>query len=507
MRLRVELGGGSRHMAVDEGHGARGRAGGADLQTHTRMDAPSGGPAEPKRGRKSARTRRRRIYLLSAVGGLLVLAGMLAAHEVAQKFVDIRYRLQLLEARQDSLGQREVAAIEREQALRGAAQLPNPVVPSPFRKGSWEKIGAGTLVPGWPDGSTKSKALAVHQDRLYVGLTHPNNGPPQVWSFDGTRWEKSGNAELVPGGSRHTYVSALASDGTTLYAGIDDTVWAFDARQRWHQIGGDARAGSWARGKFTNAYALAMHRGRLFVGMTGGTEAAVYAFGPGGWQRVGAWPDERYTGVYELWSHTDGFLYAGMIARPGPTAVFRYNGASWEKIGGDGVNASWTTAGFTHALSFASLEGRLFVSMNRHPMAVGNFSSVWAFDGRRWQPVGLGHIPPLWGHMYNYNALAAYGGRLVIGAGGHPAGNVSVWEVEDGIRPVMVGGHGLKGSWGGSEAWALGMPPAANNEYVYRFVVWRGDLVAGFGDDPGSAVVWRYRPAREPPSKEGLARH
>ena len=55
--------------------------------------------------------------------------------------------------------------------------------------------------------------------------------------------------------------------------------------------------------------------------------------------------------------------------------------------------------------------------------------------------------------MHSYNAVAAYAGRLVIGAGGHPAGNASVWEIEDGTRPVMVGGNGLKGSWGGSEWW------------------------------------------------------
>ena len=52
-------------------------------------------------------------------------------------------------------------------------------------------------------------------------------------------------------------------------------------------------------------------------------------------------------------------------------------------------------------------------------MVIGNFSSIWSFDGRAWQPVGLGHIPPLWGHMHSYNALASYAGRLVIGAGLH----------------------------------------------------------------------------------------
>jgi hypothetical protein len=496
-------------MAMEESHGALQRAGAIELEPTPGGDG--GGAlriaAARRRTRREIRLAPRRVHLLSLGAALVLLTGAWVTHEVAEKLVDLRYRLQLLEARQDSLGQREGAAAEHEQAMRGAAGLPKSGQPSPFLKGAWEKIGGSGVVPGWPDDYSKTKALAVHEDRLYVGLARPNQGAPQIWRFDGAVWEKVGSAEIVPAWSRHSYVSALVSDGATLYAAIDDTVWAHDARQGWRQIGGDGRAGSWTRGNFTNAYALALYRGRLVAGMSGGTEAAVYSYGLGGWQKIAGAGDVRHTGVYELWSHTDGFLYAGLIARPGPTAVMRYDGARWEKIGGDGVNGSWRNAGFTHALSFASLNGRLVVSMNRHPMVVGNFSSVWSFDGKAWQPVGLDHIPPLWGHMHSYNAVAAYAGRLVIGAGGHPAGNASVWEIADGTRPVMVGGHGLKGSWGGNEAWALGLSSAGNMDYVYRLVTWRGDLVAGFGDDPGSAAVWRYRWDRGALPKESPARH
>ena len=496
-------------MTTDDGHGALGRAGTIELERGS-----DGSGAEtlsigktPRRAWGKVRFAPRRVHVLSAGAALLLLAGALVTHEVAEKLVELRYRLQLLEARQDSLGQRESAAVELEQAMRGVARLPSPTQPSPFVKGAWEKIGGSGVVPGWPDDYSKTKALAVREDRLYVGLARPNQGAPQVWRFDGVVWEKIGGAEIVPAWSRHSYVSALVADGATLYAAIDDTVWAHDARQGWRQIGGDGRAGSWMRGNFTSAYALALYRGRLVAGMTGGTEAAVYSYGLGGWQKTAGIGGERYTGVYELWSHTDGFLYAGLTARPGPTAVLRYDGARWEKVGGDGVNGSWRNAGFTHVLSFASLGGRLVVSMNRHPMVVGDFSSVWSFDGKAWQPVGLGHIPPLWGHMHSYNAVAAYAGRLVIGAGGHPAGNASVWEVEDGTRPIMVGGHGLKGSWGGSDWRALDLPHGGNMDYVYRFAIWRGDLVAGFGDDPGSAAVWRYRADRGLVPKETPARH
>lgn len=435
-------------------------------------------------------------------------AGSVGALEVAEKLQDLRYRLQLMEIRQNSLGRLEAFAVEREQSVRGAARLGIPPGTSPFAGGEWEKIGGAGTVPGWPAGYSKTKALTVHRDHLYVGVTRPNQGPVQVWRHDGKRWDQVGSAEKVADWARHSYVSALASDGTTLYAGIDDTVWAFDGIGGWRQIGGDGRAGSWPSGVFSNAYSLALYRGRLMAGMTGGTQAAVYAYAGGAWEKIAGggmragWDEDRYTGVYELWSHSDGYLYAGLTANPGPTAVFRFDGTRWDKIGGDGVRGSWRNPGFTYVLSFASLDGRLVISMNRHPLIEGNFSSIWAFDGREWQPVGLGNIPALWGQMHNYNALAAYRGRLVVGAGGHPAGNASVWEIDGGIRPVMVGGHGVLRSWGRPEPRGLDLLHSGTSELVYRFVVWRGDLIAGFGDDPGSAQVWRYRPT-PPPAAPG----
>jgi hypothetical protein len=175
--------------------------------------------------------------------------------------------------------------------------------------------------------------------------------------------------------------------------------------------------------------------------------------------------------------------------------VFRYDGERWEKVGGDGVNGSWTFPGFTYALSFASHEGRLILSMNRHPMIEDDFSSIWSFDGQSWRPVGLGHIPALWGEMNNYNAVASYRGILLIGAGGFPAGNTSLWAMRDG-RPELIGGRGVNGSWGRSDRDAFDWLDDPDNNYVYRLVEWRGNLYVGFGDNPGSAELWRFRPAQ-----------
>ncbi len=414
-----------------------------------------------------------------------------AAVVVGDKLIDLRYRLQLIEARQDSILRLAAARVKREQEALGPALVPT----SRFNfSGSWERFAGPGIVEGWPDDYDRSKAIGVHKDLLYVGLSKSRNGTPQVWRADGKSWEQIGG-EMVPGWDSLKQVSALASHDGKLVAALDDTIWTYDSA--WRRVGGEGT--SWPSGAYASAYALAVKGDTLFVGMQGG-DAGVYALSGGQWRKIAgagvqnSWNDIRYRGVYELWVHTDGNLYAGLVANPGPTAVYRYDGERWEKIGGDGVNGSWTVAGFSYALSFASHDGHLVVSMNRHPMIEDNFTSIWSFDGRRWKPVGLGHVPALWGEMHNYNAVASYRGVLVVGAGGNPGGNASLWAVRDG-RPSLIGGRGANGSWGDADRDIFDWFDRVNNEYVYRIVEWRGDLIVGFGNDPGSAQLWRFRPA------------
>ncbi len=436
------------------------------------------------------RPRRRRL-LWQAAAVIAVAAIGYGGVVVGGKLIELRYRLQLLEARQESILRIAAARVKREQQAIGPARVST----SEFDfEGSWERFAGPGVVEGWPDDYERSKALGVHDNQLYVGLSKPRNGAPQVWRTNGKGWERIGG-EAVPGWGSLREVTAFASHVGKLVAAIDDTVWTYDSG--WHRVGGDGTG--WPKAAYANAYALAVKGDTLYVGMHGG-DAGVFAYSGGQWQKIAgsgirnSWNDARYQGVYELWLHTDGYLYAGLVANPGPTAIYRYDGERWEKIGGDGVNGSWSYHGFSYALSFASHDGHLVVSMNRHPMIEDNFSSVWSFDGKRWQPVGLGHVPVLWGEMHNYNAVASYRGLLLVGAGGNPGGNASLWAIRDG-RPSLVGGRGTRGSWGDAEHDIFDWLDHENNQYVYRLIEWRGDLIVGFGDDPGSAQLWRFRPA------------
>ena len=50
----------------------------------------------------------------------------------------------------------------------------------------------------------------------------------------------------------------------------------------------------------------------------------------------------------------------------------------------------------------------LFVTLNRAPLAVGNFSSIWAYDGKEWFVVGNENVPVTWSQMNTFNSSISY---------------------------------------------------------------------------------------------------
>jgi hypothetical protein len=401
------------------------------------------------------------VLVVTAVG---VVAGV-GYLVVWPKLADLRYRIQLIEARQASFG--AFAAAERiaHQAERGDADL-RVDGSSPFGAASWREIGGD-----WSE-ARKTKALGTYDDDLCVGL---QGRRAEVWCFDGDSWGRIGEWPDL------TYVHALLPHADALVAGINEQVWTYDGA-RWANL--EAPTGS------DDAYALASQDDTLFVGAYG-SGARVLAYDAAGWREASTGlPTTGFTGIYELWTHSDGMLYAGLSSTLGATMVYRLEDARWMPVGGRGLNGSWQSDVSTYAFSFASLQDQLIVTLNRHPMAAGSFSPVWAFDGHEWHPVGAASVPSIWGEMDSYNAAIAWRGRLYIGAGGAPAGNASVWELDSaGWREV--GGHGVNGSWGPGR---MSNTADASREYVYRLIEWRDALVVGFGDGPGAAQVWLYDP-------------
>lgn len=390
-----------------------------------------------------------------------VVTAVAAYSVVWPKLLDLRYRLQLIEARQTALGGVTSNELVKYQAGRGDAAIQIDGI-SPFKGGKWRSIGYN-----WEE-FEKTKALGVYKGDLYVGLRGRNAA---IWHYNGKTWRKAGSWPDL------TYVQALMPHDGTLVAGINDRVFSYDGLS-WTDL---------AFPSDDNAYSIASLNGTLFVGLTGSIPR-VFAYN-GGWIEISkGLPSFGFSGVYELHVHSDKKLYAGLISTSGATSVFRFDDNKWTQIGGQGLNGSWLSNGATYALSFASFQGQLIVALNRHPMASALFSPIWAFDGQEWHPVGATSVPVKWGEMDNYNALLAWRDRLVVGAGGAPTGNASAWEYGRRVWR-QVGGHGINGSWGHG---TLSGNRNASREYIYRLIEWRGQIIAGFGDAPGAAQVWAF---------------
>lgn len=404
-------------------------------------------------------------FLYSVAVGAMMAAIILGYGVVWPKLKDLRFRLQLIEARQQSFGAVLAADSIAYQAERGDANI-RIEDESPFRDGSWQ------LLRNWKK-FNKTKALGVYRDRLCAGLSGSH---AEVWCFDGIAWKKIGFwPELRD-------PTAILQYGEQLVIAIDRQVLSYDERS-WRNL-------SAPTGK-DHAYSLASQGGNLFVGLIGSSPRVLKFSETDGWLEVsGGLPKNEFKGIYELWTHTDGRLYAGLISQQGSTMVYRLEGANWVPVGGNGIRGSWKSPARTYAFSFSSLQNQLIVTMNRHPMAHGQFSPVWAFNGEDWHPVAATSVPDRFSQMDNFNSSIAYRGRLYTGAGGAPPGNASVWELSEyGWREV--GGHGVGKSWGPEK---ISNSRDATREYVYRLIEWRHALVAGFGDAPGAAQIWIYKP-------------
>lgn len=422
--------------------------------------------------------------------GVALMSALVIGNALLTKALDLRYRFQLAERRIESLGEVVGTTLAVHQHQRGDAPFAKPEGTSSFQSpNSWRQIGGNGIGGSWGGACfQKAKAIEIHEGYLFVGLFGPASGCVGVWRYDGQTWARSIGPESNVNWAKLDYVQVLHSAHGRLYAGINGEVWILENGQ-WRRALRTNEKFPWPHG--TAAYSMNHDGNALLVGLTGG-RSRVFRYAEGQWSEMSAGLNQgKEAGIYELHRHSDGMIYAGTMSSLGPASVYRWKGSAWEKIGGGGLRGSWISPGSTYALSFTSFQGRLIVTLNRNPQVPGKFVSVWAFDGEAWNPVGSQHVPHLWSQTDNFNASAVYRERLYVGSGGRPAGNASVWELAPGRAWRLVGGHGQFGSWSEGNKRLSGSRDATA-EYPYRMLVWRGQLIVGFGDAPDAAQIWSY---------------
>ena len=400
----------------------------------------------------------------------------------------------------------------------------------------WTKIGGDSLNGGWTTNIESVYSLTYFGGNLYAG-TGLTAGDADVWRWNGTSWTQIGGDGLNTGwaSSTYEYVGALTNDGTNLYAGLgssngDGEVYRWSGSS-WTKLGGDGANSSWITNHGDAVLGMAFADGSLYTGlfdsagdsqlwqydgdwerlgggyineswgyyglnsvessttfdgklyMGTGTSVAgsaqVWQFDGSRWQIIGgqgikgSWAPDTYESVFTLQSF-NGELYAGIGVSANDAEVWKYDGTTWQQIGGDSLNGGWAT-NFENVFALTPFEGKLYAGLG----SSANDAEVWSWDGSSWTKIGGDSLNGGWTTNYeNVYAMTVYNGNLFASLGSS-TNDAEVWSW-DGSSWTKIGGDGLGDSWDGAY------------EEVYIMRIYDGKLYAGLGNGTGDAEVWSY---------------
>ncbi|GIW60377.1 MAG: hypothetical protein KatS3mg087_1443 [Patescibacteria group bacterium] len=286
----------------------------------------------------------------------------------------------------------------------------------------------------------------------------------------------------------HLEIAALINDGANVYAGIgngtgDAEVWQWNG-STWSKIGGDAVNSSWSLQTYESVLALA-NDGTTYVYAalgtgTGDGEVWRYTTASQTWTRIGgdgvnsSWTAGTFEGAYAL-NFYGGNLYAGLGNSANDADVWRWNGTSWTQIGGDSLNSGWTT-GFEQVYSLTNDGTNLYAGLGN----TAGDAEVWRWNGTAWTRIGGDAINSSWANTtYEYVfSMDYFGGNLYAGLG-LTANDAEVWRW-NGTSWTQIGGDSLNSGW------------TTNYEGVYSLTNDGTNLYAGLGNTGGDDEVWRW---------------
>ena len=352
---------------------------------------------------------------------------------------------------------------------------------------AWTKIGGDGINSGWAASTYEYVfSLRYFGGNLYAGLG-ATAGDAEVWRWNGSTWTQIGGDTLNSSWDATSYemVYSLTDDGTNLYAGLgntagDNEVWRWNG-SAWTKIGGDG-----VNGSFTNTHTivqtLVYGNGKLYAGISAASNnAEVWSWDGSTWTRFGGGYINKSWGYFNLqdvetMTVSGDYLYAGTgYTVAGNAQVWRFDGNSWEIVGGQGLNGSWSPSTYENVLSMISVGGNLYVGLG----TTVNDGEVWRWDGSSWTQIGGDGLNSGWGASYEeVSSLATYGGYLYAGLG-NSANDAEVWRW-NGSAWTKIGGDSINGGW------------TTNYERVSSMAIYNGQLYAGLGVTAGDAEVWSW---------------
>lgn len=300
-----------------------------------------------------------------------------------------------------------------------------------YNNGTWNQIGGNSTNGSWALGTFNAiESMTSYGGALVVGTTGTASGDAEVWSWDGSSWTKlGGDGANSSWNTSYSAIKSLATVNGMLYAGVGSTgnngeVWKYESGS-WLKIGGGGTNGSW-NNVFRYITSMAVYDGQLVIGGTGSTTASaeVWKWDGSVWSKIGgdgvssSWNTTTYLEVNALSSY-QGVLYAGVGGSVGDGELWRFDGAIWTKVGGDGVGSSWDGTTHRRVNTITAYNGDLYVG-TAGSAADGD---IWKYDGTNWQQVGGDSVNSSWiNTVTSVQSAVVYKGKLFTGLGD----NVSV---------------------------------------------------------------------------------
>ncbi len=351
---------------------------------------------------------------------------------------------------------------------------------------AWTKIGGDALNGSFTNTHVYVNSLVYDGSTLYTGLVGTGRNA-EIWTYEGGAWAQIGGGYVNRswGYFNLQNVESMTVSGDYLYAGTGNTVagnaqvWRFDGNN-WQIIGGQGLNNSWAANNYEDVMSMVSYGGNLYVGLgTSANDAEVWRWDGSTWTKIGGdsvnsgWTT-NYEEVYTLATY-GGNLYAGVGNTANDAEVWRWNGSSWAKIGGDSLNGGWT-ANFERISSLAVYDGNLYAGLG----ASTTDAEVWRWNGSAWTKIGGDGVSSSWNTNYEQvESMIPYNGKLYVGLG-NSTGDAEVWEYS-GTAWTQIGGDDLNGSWIDGQY-----------EQVRTMAVYNGKLYAGLGASAGDGEVWEY---------------
>ncbi|MCE7936311.1 LamG domain-containing protein [Candidatus Saccharibacteria bacterium CPR2] len=355
----------------------------------------------------------------------------------------------------------------------------------------WTKAAGDDVNNSWNwDGMTAVASSVVMGSDVYAGLG-VGTKDAEVWKFSSGSWSKVGGDGVNSSWSgEHEYVLSLETDGTNIYAGLgtgtgDAEVWKFTSGS-WSKIGGDtATPAQWGIGTHEGVYSLDYFGGNLYAGLgASANDAEVWRWNGSSWTKIGgdttAWMT-NYDYVYSM--ANDGTnLYVGLGITAGEAEVWRWNGSTWTKVADSG---SGFGANLEMVRSLYHDGTYLYAGVGDNNTSTDYDADIYrctnCASSPSWSQIGGDGLNSGWAaSTYEYvKSIASDGTNIYAGLGsGNGDGEVWSWN---GSSWAKVGGDGSNSSWSTNEG-----------DVVFTMVNDGTTVYAGTYDSAGTGQMWSW---------------